>query len=61
MASKLIRLTISTGEELYIRPEVIVAFCKGHGFPSSSSIRLWGTDDTIYIRETPEEIAALLT
>lgn len=61
MAPRLIRLTATTGDEVFIRPEVIAAFGKGVGFPSSSWLRLWGDSGMIYVRETCQEIATLLT
>lgn len=61
MAARLIRLTQTTGEEMFVRPEVIQAFGQGHGFPSAAWIMLWGSDHNHYVRETVQEIAHLLS
>lgn len=63
MAARFIRLLSSNGEEMYVRPEAIMAFGIGSGFPHTSWIILWGTsyEFHINIRETCQEIATLLT
>jgi hypothetical protein len=60
MAAKFIRLSYSTGEEVFVRPEVVMAFGVGPGFPKSAWISLWGSDLQHWVKETCTEIATLL-
>jgi hypothetical protein len=61
MAAKFLLLTRQHGEEMYVRPEAIMSFGSGSGFPSASWVTLWGSDYQWHVRETTRELATLLT
>ena len=63
MPARFIRLVVATppqAEEMFVRPETIMAFGNGPGFAPGSWITLWGTGTRLPVRETCQEIAALL-
>jgi hypothetical protein len=63
MAARFIRLVLASGNsnELFVRPETIVAFGSGPEAYPGSWIILWATEVKMYVRETCQEIATLLT
>jgi hypothetical protein len=61
MAARFIRLVSYHGEEMFVRPETIMAFGPGTGKPNTSWLVLWGANDKWFVRETVQEIAVLLT
>jgi len=58
--AKFIRLTQFDKVELILRPESIMAFGAGRGFPQTSFIFIWGIPHQFWMQESPSEIAALL-